>query len=275
MRISALTIARQEFVLNSRNRWVHSFAALFGVLTLTISYFGMVTSGYSGFQDFTRTAASITTLSGFLIPLYALVLGVFSFLHNRAYMELLVAQPVSRSQVLLGKYMGLLLTVVGSILVGLGLPGAVISLMIGIDGAIPYALVVLHCVVLSAIFTGMAVVIVLLCRRRPVALGVAFGVWLIFELLYDVAMLGSTLYFTPSFLKVFMLVGILGNPIDITRVLSLLAVGGPHLFGPGGATLIKLTGSSSVAFVVGWAGLALWATLPVLVARLIFTRQDV
>ena len=48
-------------------------------------------------------------------------------------------------------------------------------------------------------------------------------------------MLGSTLYFTPSFLKWFLLTGLLGNPVDITRVLSLLVVGGAHLFGPAGA----------------------------------------
>ncbi len=51
---------------------------------------------------------------------------------------------------------------------------------------------------------------------------------------------------------------------------------GPFLFfGPGGATLIKLTGSSAATFAVGWAGLMLWATVPVLAAQLIFARQDV
>ena len=65
-----LMIARQEFTLNRRNRWVHSFAGLFALL---IAYFGMVTSGYAGFQEFTRTAASITSLSGFVVPLFGLV----------------------------------------------------------------------------------------------------------------------------------------------------------------------------------------------------------
>ena len=104
-------IARQEFILNKRNRWVHSFVGLFVLLTLIISYFGMVTSGYSGFQDFTRMAASIISLGCFVIPLFALVLGIFSFLSNREYIELLLAQPVSRYQVLLGKYIGLFLWV--------------------------------------------------------------------------------------------------------------------------------------------------------------------
>ena len=269
-----LIIARQEFTLSIRNRWVHSFAAIFALFTVLIAYLGMVTSGYSGFQDFTRTAASITSLSGFVIPLFALILGVFSFLSNPGYLELLVAQPVSRGRVLLGKYVGLLITVAGSTIVGLGLPGVFISLFIGVEGAARYGIVVLQAAVLGVVFTGLALLIVLLARRQQIALGVAFGVWLFYEVLYDVLMLGSTLYFTPSFLKFFLLFGLLGSPIDITRVVSLLAVGGPHLFGPGGATLIKLAGSGAVVYATAWAALTAWVVVPLLLARAAFLKQD-
>ncbi len=274
MKSKVVMIARQEFILNKRNRWVHSFVGLFALLTLIISYFGMVTSGYSGFQDFTRTAASIISLGCFVIPLFALVLGVFSFLSNREYIELLVAQPVSRSQVFMGKYFGLVLTVAGSTLVGLGLPGVIISLVIGIEGAMKYGVVVLQSSILSMIFIGLSLLIVLVVKWRQLALGVAFGVWLLYELLYGVLMLGATHYFSPSFLKTFLLAGLLGNPVDITRVLSLLTVGSPHLFGPGGATLIKLTGSLTVAFAVAWTGLLIWVVLPLMIARKLFAKQD-
>ncbi len=95
-------IARQEFTLNRRNRWVVSFAVLFAALTLLVSCLGMVTSGYSGFQDFVRTSASVINLGGFVVPLFALLLGVFSFLSHREHLELMVTQPISRSKVLLG-----------------------------------------------------------------------------------------------------------------------------------------------------------------------------
>jgi len=274
MKSPVILIAHQEFILNKRNRWLHSFVGLFALLTLIISYFGMVTSGYSGFQDFTRTAASIISLGCFVIPLFALVLGVFSFLSNREYIELLVAQPVSRGQVLMGKYLGLVMTVAGSTLAGLGAPGVIISLVIGYEGAVKYGVVVLQSSILSMIFIGLSLLIVLAVKWRQLALGLAFGVWLFYELLYGVLMLGATLYFTPAFLKTFLLVGLLGNPIDITRVLSLLTVGSPHLFGPGGATLIKLTGSLGVTFAFAWMGLLLWIILPLLIVRSLFARQD-
>ena len=269
-----LWIAAQELTLNRRNRWVVSFAALYTLLTLTVSIFGMVTSGYAGFQDFVRTAVSVVNLSGFVVPLFALLLGVFSFLAHREHLELLVTQPVSRAQVILGKYLGLLATVLGATMIGLGLPGIVISFSVGLEGALEYALVSLLALLLSVVFTGLATLIALVCNRQQIALGVSVGVWIFFELVYSLMMLGTTLYFSRATLRVLLLTGLLGNPVDLTRVLSLLAVGGPEFFGPAGATLIKMTGSSTVASLIGLAALALWAVIPLLISIRIFSRQN-
>jgi len=267
-------IARQEFTLNRRNRWVVSFAVLFCLLTFLLSIFGMVTSGYSGLQDFVRTSVSVVNLSGFVVPLFALLLGVFSFLSHREHLELMVTQPISRGQVILGKYLGLLLTVLGATLLGQGLPGVVFSLVIGVEGAVEYALVVALVLVLSMVFTGLAVLIALLCDRQQVALGISIGVWLFFEVFYGLAMLGTTLYFTRATLRVLLIAGLLGNPIDLTRVLSLLAIGGPEFFGPAGATLVKLTGSAAVAGAIGLAALILWIVIPLLISIRVFSRQS-
>ena len=269
-----LWIAAQELTLNRRNRWVVSFAALYTLLTLTVSIFGMVTSGYAGFQDFVRTAVSVVNLSGFVVPLFALLLGVFSFLAHREHLELLVTQPVSRAQVILGKYLGLLATVLGATMIGLGLPGIVISFSVGLEGALEYALVSLLALLLSVVFTGLATLIALVCNRQQIALGVSVGVWIFFELVYSLMMLGTTLYFSRATLRVLLLTGLLGNPVDLTRVLSLLAVGGPEFFGPAGATLIKMTGSSTVASLIGLAALALWVVIPLLISIRIFSRQN-
>ncbi|TNF73215.1 MAG: ABC transporter permease, partial [Acidobacteria bacterium] len=152
-------IAKQEFTLNRRNRWVVSFAAMFALLTLLISMFGMVTSGYSGFQDFVRTSVSVVNLAGFVVPLFALLLGVFSFLSHQEHLELMATQPLSRAKIILGKYLGLVLSVVGATLLGLGLPGVVFSLAVGTEGAMQYAAVVLLALLLSVVFSGLAILI--------------------------------------------------------------------------------------------------------------------
>jgi len=269
-----LVIGWHEFLINRRNRWVVSFAALFAGLTLAIAYFGMVTSGYAGFQDFTRTAASLVNVGGFLIPLFALILGVFSFVTHPEYLELLVTQPVSRSRVLLGRYAGLSLTVLGAAALGFGLPGVMIAVAAGPEGAQRYLAVIGYLSLLVLAFTGIALLVTLLARRRQIALGIALGVWIFFELAYGVIMLASTLYLPASVLKTTLLVGLLGNPVDLARVLSLLQVGGPHLFGPAGATLVKLTGSAAVATAAGLVGLLLWVVVPLFVAVKVFRRQN-
>ncbi len=274
MKSAVVSIAWQEFVINRRNRWVMFFACLFAVLTTLISYFGMVTSGYTGFQDFVRTAASLANLAGFIIPLFALLLGVFSFLGDREYLEMLVTQPLSRSRVLMGKICGLSLTVLAASALGFGIPGAVIAMAIGTEGAVGYLLVVIYCMMLAVIFVGLSVLISLVARRRQIALGIALGVWIFFELVYSMLMLGTTLYLPARILKTSLLIGLFGNPVDIARVLSLLQVGGPHLFGPAGATLIKLTGTQVMATMVGLVGLVLWIVIPILVSMRIFARQD-
>jgi len=267
-------IGRQEFTLNRRNRWVLFFSGLFSILTLLIAYFGMVTSGYAGFQDFTRTAASIVNLAGFLIPLFALLLGVFSFTANTEYLELLTTQPVSRSRVLLGKYLGLVMTVLGASIVGFGLPGIVIAVAIGPVGALSYLIVIGYSLLLALVFTGISVLISLLSGRTQLSVGIALAVWILFEVVYGVVMLGTTLYLTPHALQIVLIGGLLGNPIDTVRVLSLLQVGGIHLFGPGGATLIKMTGSVGFASVIGLLGMTFWAVAPVLLSMRVFKRQD-
>ncbi len=267
-------IALQELTLNRRNRWVVSFAAIYGFLTLLVSIFGMVTSGYSGFQDFVRTSVSLINLTGFLVPLFALLLGVFSFLAHREHLELMVTQPISRANVLLGKYLGLVLTVAGAVVLGLGLPGVVISLVVGTEGALEYAAVVALSILLGVIFTGFAVLISLVTDRRQIAMGVSVGVWLLFELLYGLLMLGTTLYFSRATLEVLLLAGLLGNPVDLTRVLSLLAAGGAEFFGPAGATLVKTTGSAAVAGAIGLAALLVWIVAPVLASIRLFARQN-
>jgi Cu-processing system permease protein len=149
-----------------------------------------------------------------------------------------------------------------------------IALVIGVVGAQSYLLVVVYSMMLAMVFTGLSVLISLLARRRQIALGMALGVWVFYELVYGMLMLGTTLYLTPAVLKTVLLAGLMGNPVDIVRVLSLLQIGGPHLYGPAGATLVKLTGSAGMATLYGVLGLLVWVVAPIFVSMKIFDRQN-
>lgn len=267
-------IARQEIYLNLRNRWVLIFAVLFATLTLGIAYFGMVTAGYSGFQDFRRTSASIINLVAYLVPLFALLMGVFSLISNREYLELMVAQPISRAQILLGKYVGLVVAILAATVAGFGIPGLISSVTVGSAGAGRYLLVVLYSSLLSASFVSLALLVAVATKRRLASLGTALGVWFFFVMFYDLIVMAMTLYLKKSVLQYLLVFSLLGNPVDMVRVMSLLSVGGTSVFGPAGATLVKMIGSTQTVSLLFLGMLVLWIAVPLTVAIAIFRRQN-
>src|SRR5215472_6118299 len=109
-----LLVARQELVLAARARSIQIFAAVFGVLALTVAGSGYVLTGGVGVQDFARTAASLLQLVLLMVPLMALLLGVVALSGERGSLELLFAQPLARGDILFGKLLGLLGALLGA-----------------------------------------------------------------------------------------------------------------------------------------------------------------
>jgi Cu-processing system permease protein len=269
-----LLVAKQEFVINRRNKWVAIFALAFTLLTFFVSYFGMVTSGYSGFQDFARTSTSLIKLSGFLIPLFSLLVGLFSFITQPDYLELMISQPLTRSQIIFGKFIGLSLTLLSATIIGFTVPGVIISLSIGTEGALGYLMTVIFLILQGLVFLGCAILIAQITNRQQLAIGIAVGVWIFFEVIYGLIILGTTIYFEAEILKYLLIFSLIGNPIDLTRVLSLIAIGGLEFFGPAGATLYKIAGSQILALAYGIIGLIFWLVLPLLISLKLFSKQD-
>jgi len=96
---SVITIARQELVINIRNRWTLVFAGVFGILVLSISYFGLVTVGNVGFQGFARTSASLLNMVLYIVPLVSLTMGTLGLTSEKSGSELLFSQPITRGEI--------------------------------------------------------------------------------------------------------------------------------------------------------------------------------
>ena len=154
------------------------------------------------------------------------------------------------------------------------IPGILISLAIGVTGALSYGLIIVFSFFLGIIFIGCAILISQISNRQQIALGIAIGLWIFFEIIYDLITLGTTLYFSTSLLKYSLIVSLIGNPVDIVRVISLLAVGGAEFFGPGGTTLLKLAGSEWLAMLYGLVGLFIWMIIPLFISIKIFSKQN-
>ena len=268
-------IARHELVLNVRNKWTLTFAVAFGALVLAVAYVGIQAEGYSGLQNFTRTSVSILNLVLYIVPLVALTMGTLSFTGDKGSAELLFSQPVSRSQVLLGKFLGLFLSMVLSTLGGFSVAGFVIGLQSGVAGLVRYGLLVVLSLGLSLAFLSLAVLVAVASKRKAKAFGVALFLWFFFVLFYDLVVIGGIQLVPRGASNVLLFLSLLGNPVGMVRVSSLIILDNVTIFGAPGAALLRFFGGSLASLIALIVSLALWVAVPILIARRLLQKQDI
>jgi len=272
---AVVTIARQELVINIRNRWTTIFALVFGGLALAISYFGMLTAGAIGFQSFARTSASLLNLVLYIIPLVALTMGALSFTSEKSLSEMLFAQPVTRTEILVGKLAGLFASMVIATLAGFGLAGAIIAVKTGTGGALRYQAFVVLSLALALVFLTLSALVASVCQRKTKAFGVALFLWFFFALFYDLMAIGVTFLLKERTANAFIFSSLLGNPVDLARVACLMILDGKEVFGAAGAALVKFTGGEGASFALLIGGLIVWMIVPFLLARRALKQQDI
>lgn len=269
------TIAHQELIINIRNKWTVIFAAVFGLLVLAISYFGLITAGTIGFQGFARTSASLLNLVLYLVPLVALVMGTLSLTGEKTTGEMLFAQPVSRGDILAGKIAGLFASIFTATLIGFGLAGIVIAVKAGGEGALRYPLFVGFALILALIFLNLSALTSTICQRKTKAFGLALFIWFFFVLFFDLLVMGATFLMREHTANTFIFCSLFANPVDMVRVASLMSLDGKEIFGPAGATLLRFLGGTSASIVLLVLSLGAWVVLPFLLTQRLLKKQDI
>ena len=115
-------IAVKEFRDRIRNRWLLAVALIFSLFALAIAYFGSAQQGEVGFHGIDVTVACLVSLVTYLVPLIALILGYDSIVgeKERGSLQLLLSMPITRFEILLGKYLGLSAALASSTAIGFG-----------------------------------------------------------------------------------------------------------------------------------------------------------
>ncbi len=268
-------VARLELIINIRNRWTLIFAVVFGALVLAISYFGLATAGSVGFQGFARTSASLMNLVLYIVPLVSLVMGTLSLTNEKSAGELVFSQPATRTEILLGKLAGLFAALMASTLLGFGVAGVVIAIKAGTEGLVRYPALVALSLALALVFLCLAAAVALICKRKPVAFGMALFAWSFFVLFYDLLVIGGTFVLPERTANTFLFASLFGNPVDLVRVASLIVLNGQEIFGPAGAALVRFLGGDAWSIVLLVASLLLWMVIPLLIARRFLEHQDI
>jgi Cu-processing system permease protein len=243
----------------ARSRWLLAYAIV--LLGLTEFLFRFGGSG-------SRVVLSLTNVVLALVPLVSLIFGTLQVYHSREFIQLILAQPVSRRALFAALFGGLVLPLAGAFLLGAGLPflwhGA---------AATGYAIMLGTGVLLTVVFTAGAFYLALRIQDRAVGLGAAIVLWLAAVVVYDGAILLGITLFSKWPLETPALIATLLNPVDLGRVLLLLQFDLSALSGYTGAVFERFFGGGTGAGVAAAALLA-WAAIPFGLALRRFQRKD-
>ena len=271
---AALVIAGQEFRVGLRNRWIVATTLLLAALALSLTLLGSTPTGTVGVDPLAVVVVSLASLTIFLLPLIALLLSFDAVVgeQERGTLILLLAYPVARWEVVVGKFLGHAAILAVATVAGYGCALAALLLRDGIGGAnwLAFAAMVGSSILLGAAFLALGGLASVVVRERATAAGLAVAVWLVFVLLYDTALLGILVadqgrIVGPAVLDALLLL----NPTDAYR-------------------LLNLTGSSEVSVYAGMAGpgesglppwllvtaLVAWIALPLGLATALFSRRQ-
>ncbi|CAG2143426.1 putative ABC transporter permease protein NosY [Cupriavidus yeoncheonensis] len=186
------TLAGKEFRDRVRNRWVLAVALVFTVFSVAISYFGGAEQGTLGPRSIEFVVTSQVSLVIYLVPLIALLLGFDAIVgeRERGSLDLLLALPLTRGELLLGKYLGLAGALACSTIAGFALMAGLLYERFGWPGLYPYLGFVLSAVLLGLAFLSMALLLSVRSRDRTRASGMAIALWFFFVLVFDLLLLG-------------------------------------------------------------------------------------
>jgi Cu-processing system permease protein len=190
---------------------------------------------------------------------------------ERGMLPYLLAQPITRLELLLGKFVGLAMTLTASICLGFGAVAA--ALAWSGSATRPASLIELAAlsIALALAMLSVGLLISTLAHRTGVSTGTAVFVWLGLVFVSDLGLMASSLTFKLPIEKLFALA--LLNPMQVFKMWSLQSVDASlDVLGPAGLYAQETYGS--LLNLIFSACLALWTFVPLAIASVIFSRRS-
>jgi len=220
-------IAHKELSDKLKSKWVIVIGSGFALFTLVITYFGGATAGVSGFMSIDASIASLTSLVTYFIPILALTLGggIIADEQEKGTLGIFLSSPITVGEFIIGKFSGLAIALILSIVAGLGIAGAVLLFNTGIEAVGPFLVFVVNSVILGVIFLSVSFLISILFYERTKVIALTIFVWLLFTIIYDLALIGLLIITKGEIgISLFSML-LMFNPVDIYRILNFISIG--------------------------------------------------
>lgn len=261
-----LTIAATEIRIGLRNRWIILSTLILLAFALILVLLGSAPGGEVKTDAVTVVVASLSTLSVYLVPLIALLLAFDAIAGeiDRGTLQLVLASPVSRGAVLVGKFLGHVAVLTIAVSFGYGIAGLVAFFTNGGGDLMALAGVgrlITSSTMLGATFIAIGYIASTSVRQTGTAAALAIAIWLFAVVLYDLALLGGLLASKDGFFarEVFPWL-LVFNPADAFRLYNMSAIDAAAVgsnLGGGVRSSLPLSGLATMLSPFAWIVIAL------------------
>ncbi|QFZ54276.1 ABC transporter permease [Oceanihabitans sp. IOP_32] len=255
-----LKILKYSFYDLMRSRWSYVYFAFYLLLGISLLFLN---------NDLSKAVITLMNVIIVLVPLIGTIFGVMYYYDSKEFTELLLAQPLKRSSIFLGQYLGVALSLSMSLILGLGIPFALYGLFES-SAIWDFSLLLITGTFLTLIFTALAFNIALSNENKIKGFGYAILLWLFLAIIYDGLFLMTLVMFDDYPLDKLSLIGTMLNPIDLSRTLILLKLDISALLGYTGAVFKQFFGTD-FGLIVSVMMLTVWVILPV--TRIVFKSK--
>ena len=258
-----IKILKYSFYDLMRSRWSYVYFAFYLLLGIVLLFLN---------NDLSKAVITLMNVIIILVPLIGTIFGVMYYYNSKEFTELLLAQPIRRSSIFLGQFLGVALSLSMSLIIGLGIPFVFYGIFES-NAIWDFSLLLVTGTVLTLIFTALAFNIALFNENKIKGFGYAILLWLFMAVIYDGIFLMSLIAFEEYPLDTFSLAGTMANPIDLSRVLILLKLDISALLGYTGAVFQKYFGTN-FGVLLSTVVLFIWVIIPTIIIERKANKKD-
>lgn len=256
-------ILKYSFYDLARSRWSYVYFLFYLLLSSVLLFLN---------NDLSKAIITLMNVVLILVPLIGTIFGVMYYYNSQEFTTLLLAQPIKRSNVFLGQYLGVACSLSISLILGLGIPFMLYGLLQS-TAIFNFLILLVVATFLTFIFSALAYNIALSNQNKIKGFGYAILLWLFMAVIYDGIVLISLVLLQEYPLEGLSLTAMLVNPIDLARTLIILKLDISALLGYTGAVFKSFFGTSQ-GFLMSFLLLFVWVILPIIRIFVVSRKKD-
>ncbi len=219
-----LVLLKKELAEILHNKWLILYILLFAGLGFGFTHYSSIGLSTLGFRMFGKVSAAMVNINLYLIPLLAMFTTALSIVgeRERGTIELLLAQPVSKAEVLLSKYLASVISTAVALAMGYGITAWYLWLFLSSSDLVIFLQIMAGSILLAAVLSAVGVAVGVVSRSRFQALAIILTIWFFTLIIFDLILMGYVMVANPDASSLFALMAL--NPVENSRLLMMYAI---------------------------------------------------